>query len=103
MQLDTEQAIRSGKRTRLAGRGTRRFPKEEGLQRPRVVISAIWKDGNAKKSHGIMIAFIDFSKAYIDREKLWKCIEKLGVNGKFLGFVQSLYREHLAGLELGSG
>ena len=37
-----------------------------------------------------MAAFIDFSKAYgrIDRRKLWKC---LGVNGKFLSFLQSLY------------
>ena len=63
---------------------------EEGFQRPRVVIGAVRKDEFAE----IMIAFIDFSKAYdnADSEKLWKCVETLGVNGKFLGFVQSLYR-----------
>ena len=49
-----------------------------------------------KKSRGIMISFIDFFKAYdkVGRDKLWKftCLEKLGVNGKFLCFLQSLYR-----------
>ena len=47
-----------------------------------------------KKLQGMMIAFIDFSKAYdkVDRDKLWKCLEKLGVNSKFLWFLQSLYQ-----------
>ena len=46
-----------------------------------------------KKSHGLMIAFIDFSKAYdkVVRDRLWKCLGKLGVSGKFLCFLQSLY------------
>ena len=46
-----------------------------------------------KTLQGMMIAFIDFSKAYdkVDRDKLWKCLEKLGVNNKFLRFLQSLY------------
>ena len=46
-----------------------------------------------KKSSGLMVAFIDFSKAYdrIDRGKIWKCLESMGVNGKFLFFLQSLY------------
>ena len=46
-----------------------------------------------KKLRGLMAAFIDFSKAYdrIDRGKLWKCLESMGVNDKFLSFLQSLY------------
>ena len=46
-----------------------------------------------KKSRGLMAAFIDYSKAYdrIDSGKLWKCLESMGVNGKFLSFLQSLY------------
>ena len=46
-----------------------------------------------KKSSGLMVAFIDFSKAYdrIDRGKLWKSLETVGVSSKFLSFLQSLY------------
>ena len=46
-----------------------------------------------KTSSGMMTAFIDFSKAYdrIDRGILWKCLESMGGNGKFLSFLQSLY------------
>ena len=46
-----------------------------------------------KKSSGLMVAFIDFSKAYdrIDRGKLWKSLETMGVSSKFLSFLQSLY------------
>ena len=47
-----------------------------------------------KKLHGMMVAFIDFSKAYdkIDRDKLWGCLEQLGAGGKFLDLLQSLYQ-----------
>ena len=46
-----------------------------------------------KKSSGLMVAFIDFSKAYnrIDRGKLWKSLETMGVSGKFSSFLQLLY------------
>ena len=41
-----------------------------------------------KKANGMMVAFIDFSKAYdkVDNRKLWSCLEGLGINGKFLHF-----------------
>ena len=47
-----------------------------------------------KKVNGMMVVFIDFSKVYdkVDRDKLWRCLEQLGVNGKFLDFLQSLYQ-----------
>ena len=46
-----------------------------------------------KQSNGMVIAFIDFSKAYdmVDREKLWSCLQSAGVNGRFLRFFQALY------------
>ena len=35
----------------------------------------------AKKAKGMMVTFIDFSKAYdrVDREQLWRCLEGLGI------------------------
>ena len=46
-----------------------------------------------KKEGGMLVAFIDFTKAFdkVDREKSWGCLEQLGVNGKFLQFVKTLY------------
>jgi hypothetical protein len=45
-----------------------------------------------KKSSGMMVAFMDFSKAYdrVDREKLWRCLERCGIGGRFLLFIQAL-------------
>ena len=39
------------------------------------------------------MAFIDFSKACnkVDREKLWSCLRSVGVEGRFLRFLQALY------------
>ena len=50
-----------------------------------------------KTSSGIMMtAFIDFSKVYdrIDRGKLWKCLQSMGVNGKFLSFLHRCMMGH---------
>ena len=43
----------------------------------------------AKKSSEIMAAFVGFSKAYdkVDREKLWQCLERRGIGGRFLLFL----------------
>ena len=40
-------------------------------------------------------AFIDFSKAYdkINRQKLWQCLEDLGVPNRFVKTIQSLYND----------
>ena len=42
----------------------------------------------AKATRGMLVAFIDFAKAYdkVDRGKLWVLLEKLGINGRFLRF-----------------
>ena len=42
----------------------------------------------AKTAKGMLVAFIDFTKAYdtVDREKMGWSLEQLGVNGRFLSF-----------------
>ena len=47
----------------------------------------------AKRAEGMMVAFIDFSKAYdrVDRGRLWRCLEGLGIGGGFLQFLRALY------------
>ena len=47
----------------------------------------------AKKTSGMLSAFIDFKKAYdrVNRKKLWGCLEGYGVNGRFLSFLKGLY------------
>ena len=39
----------------------------------------------AKKSSGMVAAFIDFRKAYnrVDRTKLWDCLGQYGIGGHF--------------------
>ena len=46
-----------------------------------------------RKPAGMLVAFIDFAKAYdkVDRVKLWSCLQCVGVNGRFLRFLQALY------------
>ena len=46
-----------------------------------------------RKPAGMLVAFIDFAKAYdkVDRVKLWSCLQSVGVNGRFLRFLQALY------------
>ena len=41
-----------------------------------------------KRKDGMLVAFIDFSKAYdkVDREKLWSCLQSVGVEGRLLRF-----------------
>ncbi len=47
----------------------------------------------AKKSSGMVAAFIDFRKAYdrVDRMKLWDCLGQYGIGGHFLMFLKGLY------------
>ena len=47
-----------------------------------------------RKSTGMLVVFIDFSKAYdkVVREKLWSCLQSMGMSGKFLRFLQALYQ-----------
>ena len=46
-----------------------------------------------RKPAGMLVAFADFAEACdkVDREKLWSCLQSVGVNGRFLRFLQALY------------
>ena len=94
MQIDTDRLSGMVKEKDLLAKEQGGFQKERGCRDQGLSLVLLGKMKILKKAHGIMITFIHFSKAYdnVDRDKLWKSIEKLGVNGKFLGFVQSLYR-----------
>ena len=41
----------------------------------------------------MLVAFIDFTKAYdkMNWEKLWSCLQRVGVKGRCLRFIQALY------------
>ena len=56
-----------------------------------------------KKANGMIVAFIDFSKAYdkVDRRKLWNCLKGLGINGKFLHFLKALYEGTTCRIKVG--
>ena len=61
---------------------------------PGASFGVVGANGNGQKEGGMLVAFIDFIKAFdkVDREKLWGCLERLGVNGKFLQFVKALHQ-----------
>ena len=48
----------------------------------------------AKNPEGMLVAFLDFSKAYdrVDRKKLWTRLHDMGINGSFLKFLKALYK-----------
>ena len=51
----------------------------------------------AKAARGMLVAFTDFAKAYdkVNRGKMRRCLEQLGVNGRFLRFLKVLYQNSL--------
>ena len=46
-----------------------------------------------RKPDSIPVAFIDFTKAYdkVNREKLWSCLQSVGMKGGCLQFIQAPY------------
>ena len=49
----------------------------------------------AEAAKGMLVAFTDFVNAYdkVDRGKIWRCLEQLGVNGRLLRFLKALYQD----------
>ncbi len=80
------------------------FRKQRGCRDQVLSLVLLGQMEMLKKLNGMMVAFIDFSKAYdkIDRDKLWVCVEQLGVNGNSWTFCNLCIREHHARLELGT-
>ena len=64
-----------------------------GMQGSSFDVGTVGQTEVAKAAKGMLVAFIDFSKAYdtVNRGKMWGCLEQLGVNGKFLSFLKALY------------
>ena len=73
---------------REKGRRARRVSQAEGMQGSGIDVGAVGADQDGKAANGMLVAFIDFTKAYdmVDRGKMWWCLEQLGVNGRFLSF-----------------
>ena len=56
-----------------------------------------------RKPDGMLVAFIDFAKAYdkVNQEKLWSCLQSVGVKGRCLRFIQALYEGSVCSLRQG--
>ena len=80
-------------RHRILGETQNGFRKgRSGTDSAFVLNSVIWKNlAKRKKTH---LAFLDVTKAYdsVDRDVLWAKLKKLGVDGKFLKAIQSMYK-----------
>ena len=59
-------------------------------------------DWHRHTGHPLYLAFVDFRKAYdsVDRHLLWVKLEHLGVRGRFLAALQSLYADDSAYVSL---
>ena len=68
------------------------FRKQRGCRDQVLTLVLLGQTEVAKAAKGMLVAFIDFSKAYdmVDQGKMWGCLEQLGVNGKFLSFLKAL-------------
>ena len=55
------------------------------------------------KKKGMFAAFIDFQKAYdrVDRSKLWRCLESIGLQGRLVDFLQAAYAEVCCEVKVG--
>ena len=60
------------------------FRKQRGCRDQVLTLVLLGQTEMAKAARGMLVAFIDFAKAYnkVDRGKMWGCLEQLGVNGR---------------------
>ena len=68
------------------------FRKQRGCRDQVLALVLLGQTEMVRADRGMLVAFIDFAKAYdkVDRGKLWRCLEQLGVNGRFLSFLKAL-------------
>ena len=80
-------------RHRILGEAQNGFRKgRSGNDSSFILNSILWKSlARKKKTH---LAFLDLAKAYdsVDRDVLWGKLRKLGIGGKFLKSLQSMYK-----------
>ena len=50
-------------------------------------------------------SFIDFKKAYdrVDRGKLWRCLEGMGLGGRLSAFLKAVYEDVSCEVKVGEG
>ena len=60
------------------------FRKQRGCRDQVLTLVLLGQTEMAKAAKGMLVAFIDFTKAYdtVDQGKMWWCLEQLGVNGR---------------------
>ena len=61
--------------------------------------------GEAVTKTGMFASFIDFKKAYdrVDRRKLWRCLERMGLGGCLLAFIKAVYTDVSCEVKVGEG
>ena len=54
---------------------------------------------------GMFASFIDFKKAYdrVDRGKLWRCLEGMGLGGRLSAFLKAVYEDVSCKVKVGEG
>ena len=80
------------------------FQKKRGCRDQLLSLVLLGHTEMVRKPVGMLVAFIDFAKAYdnVDREKLWSCLQSVGVNGRFLRFLQALYEGSMCRVKVNS-
>ena len=93
MQDSGEQDLKHGRRERPHSGRQGGFWKKRGYRDQLLSVVYLGQIEMVRKPAGMLVAFIDFAKVYdkVDREKLRSCLQSVGVNGRFLRFLQALY------------
>ena len=64
------------------------FRKKRGCRDQLLSLVLLGQTEMVSKPAGMLVAFINFVKVYdnVDLEKLWSCLQSVGMNGRFLTF-----------------
>ena len=81
-----------GWREEFGGRRARGFRRGKGC-RDQLLTLMLLGQIKAMLKRGMFAGFIDFRKAYdrVDREKLWGCLERMGLGGRVSAFLKAVY------------
>jgi Reverse transcriptase (RNA-dependent DNA polymerase) len=78
----------------IRARGQAGFRKKHGAQDHLLTLRVLMEKSKQKGEH-LYACFVDFSKAFdsIPREKLWDRLREIGIQGRLLDTIQSMYKE----------